>query len=603
MTKNLIQEKVKSLPGKPGVYQFFDHNKQIIYIGKAKNLKKRVSSYFNKNVYENNKIKVLVNKTYGIEHIVVASESDALLLENNLIKKYKPKYNINLKDDKTYPWICIKNEHFPRVFSTRKIYNDGSKYFGPYTSANTVRTLLSLIKKLYPLRTCSLNLAPEKIALGKYKVCLEYHLGNCKGPCEMLQTEEDYDEEIIQIQDILKGNIKELISYLDRSMKELSEKLQFEEAQKLKEKKELLQNFQMKSTIVNNKITNVDVFTLIEDEKYAWVNFIKVINGSVNQSYSVELRKKLDESKEELMEFALTEIRNRLKSDSNEIILPFKIENIPQNIKISVPAKGDKKKLLELSLRNAKAYMISQKQQKEDLIKRKSSERILISLQKDLHLNSIPFHIECIDNSNIQGTSAVAACVIFKNAKPSKSDYRHFNLKTVKGPNDTASMQEIVLRRYSSLLRDNEKLPQLLIVDGGKAQISAAMKSLEELNLKDKIAVIGIAERLEEIYFPNDPVSLYLNKNSESLKLIQQLRNEAHRFGIQFHRKKRSKAMTKSELENIKGIGDLTMQKLLKELKSYDNIVNADIKTLENIVGKTKAEILNNYFSESGKKN
>lgn len=599
MEQNFVQDKVQNLPGKPGVYQFIDQNKEIIYIGKAKNLKKRVSSYFNKQVYENRKIKILVNKIFDIEHIVVESESDALLLENNLIKKFKPRYNINLKDDKSFPWICIKNEPFPRVFATRKINDDGSKYYGPYTSASAVRALLSMIKKLYPLRTCNLNLSPKNLAKRKYKVCLEYHLGNCKGPCELLQTEEDYNYEISQIQDILKGNIKGLLAYFEQMMKDYSDNLQFEKAHEIKEKMNLLENFQMKSTIVNNKISNVDVFTLIEEEKNAWVNFIKVINGSIVQTYSVELDKKLEESKEVILEYALTEIRTRFKSDAKEIILPFIIENVPQNVKITVPVRGDRKKLLDLSLRNAKSYMLSRKQQKEAVIKRNSTERILLTLKKDLRLNSLPNHIECIDNSNIQGTSAVAACVVFKNAKPSKNDYRLFNIKTVNGPNDTASMQEIVQRRYSGLQEKNESLPQLLIVDGGKGQLNAALKSLEKLNLEDKIAVIGIAERLEEIFFPNDPVSLYLNKNSESLKLIQQLRNEAHRFGLQFHRNKRSKEMLKSELENIKGIGSITIEKLMKSLKTYDEIVKADDEILERIIGKSKTRILKKYFQEN----
>ncbi len=599
MEQNLVQDKVHNLPGKPGVYQFIDQNNEIIYIGKAKNLKKRVSSYFNKQVYENRKIKVLVNKIFNIEHIVVESESDALLLENNLIKKFKPKYNINLKDDKSFPWICIKNEPFPRVFATRKIYNDGSKYYGPYTSASAVRALLSMIKKLYPLRTCNLNLSPKNLAKRKYKVCLEYHLGNCKGPCELLQTEEDYNYEISQIHDILKGNIKGLLAYFEQMMKDHSDNLQFEKAQEIKEKMDLLENFQMKSTIVNNKISNVDVYTLIEEEKNAWVNFIKVINGFVVQTYSVELDKKLEESKEIILEYALTDIMTKFKSDAKEVILPFRIENVPHNVKIIVPVRGDRKKLLDLSLRNAKSYMLSRKQQKESVVKRNSTERILLTLKKDLRLNSLPNHIECIDNSNIQGTSAVAACVVFKNAKPSKNDYRLFNIKTVKGPNDTASMQEIVQRRYSGLQEKNESLPQLLIVDGGKGQLNAALKSLEKLNLEDKIAVIGIAERLEEIFFPNDPVSLYLNKNSESLKLIQQLRNEAHRFGLKFHRNKRSKEMMKSELENIKGIGSITIEKLMKSLKTYDEITKADTEILERIIGKSKTRILKKYFQEN----
>lgn len=596
ISQDLIFEKIKNLPGRPGVYQFLDQNKQIIYIGKAKNLKKRVISYFTKHVYENRKIKVLVKNTYDINHIIVESESDALLLENNLIKKFKPKYNINLKDDKSFPSICLKNEKFPRIFPTRKIVNDGSEYFGPYTSAIAVRTLLSFIKKLYPLRTCNLNLTEKNIAKKKFKVCLEYHLRNCKGPCEGLQTEEDYNYSVNQIKNILKGNMNGLVQYIENSMKQYADNLQFEKAQELKEKKELLKNFQMKSTIVNNKINNVDVLSIIDEGKYAWVNFIKVVNGSIIQTYSAELQKKLDEPKEILLEFALTEIRNKLNSNAKEVVLPFMIENIPENVKITIPLRGDKKKLLELSLRNAKSYMLVQKRQKEEIFKRKSSERILLKLKDDLRLNSLPLHIECIDNSNIQGSSAVAACVVYKNARFVKSDYRHYNIKTVEGPNDAASMQEVVYRRYSSLLENNQSLPQLLIVDGGKPQLNSALKSLNKLNLINQIAVIGIAEKLEEIFFPNDPVPLYLDKNSESLKIIQQIRNEAHRFGIQFHRKKRSNEMIKSKLEDINGIGDKTIQVLIRSLKSYDEIMNADIKVLEDLIGKSKAMKIKNHF-------
>jgi len=593
---NHLANTLKIIPGKPGVYQFIDQNNEIIYIGKAKNLKKRVSSYFNQNKHQNNKLKILIKNTHHINHIVVGSEADALLLENNMIKKYKPKYNINLKDDKTFPWICIKDEPFPRIFITRKYSETIAKYYGPYTSALTARTLLSLIKKLYPLRSCNLNLSYNNRIKRKFKVCLEYHIGNCKGPCEMLQTEEDYDLSIKQINHILKGNLKELLDYLDKLMKNFSDQYNFEKAQEIKEKIDSLKKFQMKSTIVSNRIDNVDVISFIDDNKSAWINFIKVINGAIVQTYSVELIKKLEESKELLLEFALTELRSRLNSNAKETVLPFIIKNIPEGTKITIPSKGEKKKLLELSEKNANFYMLAQKQQRSLIKEKKSHTRILSTLQQDLKLPCIPDHIECIDNSNIQGASAVSACVVFKNGRPSKSDYRHFNIKTVVGANDAASMKEIVERRYRSLLENTKNLPQLLIIDGGKPQLNAALQGLEKLNLHHRISVIGIAKKLEIIYFPNDPVPLFLNKNSESLKLIQQIRNEAHRFGIEFHRNKRNNSMINTELNNIKGIGDNTIQKLLTEFKSIENIKNASIKTMESIIGKHKANLIAKYF-------
>jgi len=591
-----IAEIVKSIPGKPGVYQFINRNNEIIYIGKAKNLKKRVSSYFNKNYQKNNKLKVLINNTYNINHIIVESETDALLLENNMIKKFQPKYNVNLKDDKTFPWICIKNESFPRIFITRKYSGTEGKFYGPYTSALTARTLLALIKKLYPLRTCSYNLSHNNLSKRKYKVCLEYHIGNCKGPCEMLQTEDDYNHSIKQINHILKGNLKDVLDYLEKLMNTFSNQHNFEKAQEIKEKIVNLKRFQMKSNIVNPKITDVDVISIIDDNKSAWVNFIKVVNGAVVQTYSVELIKKLDESRVSLLEFALTELRTRLFSNAKETVLPFQIENIPEGTKITVPTKGDKKKLLELSTKNAYFYMLAQKKQKNLTAEKKSPGRILLSLQKDLRLNNIPEHIECIDNSNIQGTSAVAACVVFRNGRPSKNEYRHFNIKSVIGANDPASMKEIVERRYKALLNEKKNLPQLLIVDGGKPQLNAAVKSLEKLKLQHRISVIGIAKKLEILYFPNDPVPLYLNKNSESLKLIQHLRNEAHRFGISFHRNKRNNNMINTKFIHIKGIGDITVQRLFKEFKSVDNIKNASFEMLESKIGKHKASLVKSYL-------
>ena len=592
-----LEDIIKNLPNKPGIYQFFDKNGELIYIGKAKNLRKRVESYFNKKNQPNNKLRVLVRKIWKIQHILVETESDALLLENNFIKKYQPRYNISLKDDKTFPWICIKNEPFPRVFSTRNYIADGSKYYGPYTSAVTVKTLLTLIKQLYTIRTCNYLLTKKNIDSKKFKVCLEFHIGNCKGPCENLQSEEDYNISITQIHDILKGNLKELLSYLEKIMKDFAGKFDYENAQIVKTKIDALNKFQLKSTIVSQSISDVDVLSIKDDVNSAYVNFIKVINGAIVQAYNIELKKKLNEQKEELLEFALIELRDRLNSNAREIILPFKIKNFPVGARISVPIKGDKKKLLDLSERNAVAYMFEQKRQHENISEKRLKNNVLEKLQKDLRMSEIPYHIECFDNSNIQGSDPVAACVVFKNGNPVKKDYRHFNVKTVKGPDDFASMREIVLRRYSSQLEKNEALPQLVIIDGGKGQISSAMESLELLQLRGKITLIGIAKRLEEIYFPEDPVPLYLDKNSESLRIIQKIRNEAHRFSIKLHRNKRSNNMTVSELISIKGIGEKTMRLLIQSLHSVENIKNSDVETLEKLMGKSKAKIIFNYFS------
>jgi excinuclease ABC subunit C len=591
-----LNEVVNNLPSDPGVYFFLNDKEEVIYLGKAKNLKKRVSSYFNKKQYENNKVRQLVKKIQNIQHIIVSSESDALLLENTLIKKHQPKYNINLKDDKSFPWICIKNEPFPRIFSTRNVIEDGSKYYGPYTSAGMVRTLLSLIKKLYPLRTCNYNLSPENIAKQKFKVCLEFHLGNCKGPCEGLQSSDDYANSIVSIHNILKGDLRSVLNLLEKSMHEYAAKYDFENASLIKDKIAELKKFQLKSTIVSNTIDNIDIVSIIEDNNASFVNFIKVIDGAVVQSHSIELSKKLNESKEETLEFALNSLRLKLQSNAREIILPFIIENPPPGVKILIPKIGDKKKLLELSQRNARMFMLERKRQKASLVDKKSYNRVLNTLQSDLRLPVLPVHIECFDNSNIQGSSPVAACVVFKNGKPYKSEYRHFNVKSVSGPDDFASMTEIVFRRYSSLLAKDEALPQLIIVDGGKGQLSAAVKALIDLNIYGKISIIGIAKRLEEIYFPHDPVPLYLDKNSESLKLIQQLRNEAHRFGINFHRLKRSGNMTNSELMDIKGVGEKTMKILFEEFKSLDTIKKLDIQELAKYIGKSKAGIVYEYF-------
>lgn len=594
--KDHINNILKTLPDNPGVYQFFNNKNEIIYVGKAKNLRKRISSYFNKTRHESNKIKVLVSKIEDIKHIIVDSESDALLLENNLIKKIQPRYNVLLKDDKTFPWICIKNERFSRVFSTRKIIHDGSEYFGPYTSAGMVRTLLELIHQLYNLRNCNYNLSEENIRNRKFKVCLEYHIGNCKGPCEDLQTEEDYNQTIVQIREIINGNLQNVLNYLKEMMKRYATDYRFEEAEMIKNKIEILEKFKSKSTIVNQKIHNVDVFSIVDKEKYAAVNYLKVVQGAIIQSHTVELVKKLDETNEDLLTYAIIDIRERFKSNSKEIIIPFKINEKLADVSLFIPKKGDKRHLLDLSERNARIYCL-EKQKKNELIQvKKDDNRVLERLKADLKLKSLPVHIECFDNSNIQGTNPVASCVVFKNGIPSKKDYRHFNIKTVTGPDDFASMEEIVFRRYIRLISENKTLPQLIIIDGGKGQLNAAIKSLKKLSIEKKVAIIGIAKKLEEIYFPGDPYPLYIDKRSESLKLIQQLRNEAHRFGITFHRDKRSKSMLDSELNHIKGVGEKTITLLLNHFESVEEIKLAKREILEKLIGKQKTATILEYF-------
>ncbi|MCG8802543.1 excinuclease ABC subunit UvrC [Tenacibaculum finnmarkense] len=591
-----LELQLKTLPTSPGVYQYFDNDEVIIYVGKAKNLKKRVSSYFTK-THENGKTRILVKKIARIEHIVVSTETDALLLENNLIKKYKPRYNILLKDDKSYPWICIKKERFPRVFSTRSVVKDGSEYFGPYTNIKMVQSLLSLIKELYPLRTCTYDLSEQKIASYKYKVCLEYHLKNCKGACEGYQQEEDYQQEITAIRNILKGNFKEILDKLQSLMLGFASEMKFEEAQKIKEKLALLQNYQAKSTIVNPSINNVDVFSIISDETYGYANFFKVMNGSIVQSYTTEIKKKLDESNKQLLELFIIETRNRFNSLSREVYVPFEVD-LGEQIKVTVPKLGDKKRVVDLSERNAKYYRIEQLKQLKIVNPERHINRIMRQMQRDLRLQDEPRHIECFDNSNIQGTHPVAACVVFKDGKPSKKEYRHYNIKTVVGADDFASMEEVVFRRYKRLLAENEPLPQLIIIDGGKGQLSSALKSLDALNLRGKIAIIGIAKRLEEIYYPGDSVPLYLDKKSESLKIIQFLRNEAHRFGITFHRNKRSKTAIKSELEEIPGIGEQTIATLLRRFKSVKRVKEATLDALEETIGVSKAKKVVQFYQK-----
>lgn len=589
-----IAVQLSALPDNPGVYQFYDKEGKILYVGKAKNLKKRVSSYFNK-TQEYGKTRVLVKKIQTINHIVVPTESDALLLENNLIKKLQPRYNVMLKDDKSYPWICIKKERFPRVFPTRKLIKDGSEYYGPYTSMKTVRTLLELVKSLYPLRTCNYDLSEEKIEGGKYKVCLEYHLGNCLGPCEGFQTEQEYHGQIEDIRQIIKGNLRDSLQSFKKQMNELAEKMEFEKAQRVKDKIDILENYQAKSTVVNPKINNVDVFTIISDETHAYVNFLQLSHGSIVRSHTLEIKKKLEETDEELLQLAITEIRQRFHSKSKEIYLQVPV-TVEENVKVILPKLGDKRRILELSERNARFYRQDKLKQIKITDPDRHTKRIMAQMKADLRLSVEPRHIECFDNSNIQGSNPVAACVVFKDGKPSKKDYRHFNIKTVDGPDDFASMEEVVHRRYKRLLSEDEPLPQLIVIDGGKGQLSSALKSLELLGLRGKIAIVGIAKRLEEIYFPEDPVPLYLDKRSETLKIIQQLRNEAHRFGITHHRNKRSKGAINSELEGIEGVGGKTAEQLLKNFKSVKRIKEASLESLAESVGMAKAKKIYKTF-------
>ena len=594
MSNPSLDIQIQTLPDSPGVYQYYDKDDKILYVGKAKNLKKRVSSYFNK-IHDTAKTNVLVKKIVTIKHIVVPTETDALLLENNLIKTLQPRYNVLLRDDKSYPWICIKKEPFSRIFPTRKMIKDGSEYFGPYTNFKTVSTILDLIKELYPLRTCNFDLSQNNIENHKFKVCLEYHIGNCKGPCEGLESLENYQKQIDAIREILKGNFKESMKDFKRLMNDLASKMQFEEAQKIKEKIETLEQYQSRSTIVNPKITNVDVFSIESDETAAYVNFLQISHGAIIRSHTLEIKKKLEETDEELLELAIIELRERFHLLSKEIIVPFPVELGP-TIKVTVPQLGDKKQILDLSIRNAKFYRIEQLKQLQIVDPDRHTNRIMAQMQKDLRLTVEPRHIECFDNSNIQGTNPVAACVVFKEGKPSKNDYRHFNIKTVEGPSDFASMQEVVYRRYKRMLDENQPLPQLIIIDGGKGQLSSALKSIDELGLRGKIAIIGIAKRLEELFYPGDSVPLYLDKKSETLKVIQQLRNEAHRFGITFHRDKRSKASLQSSMESIPGVGEKTMLTLIQHFKSVKRLKLATENEISEVVGVSKAKKITDFY-------
>ncbi len=597
MTTEDFKKLFPHLPDDPGVYRFIDENNVMIYVGKAKNLKKRVTSYFVKN-HAQYKTSVMLRHAKRIEFTIVESEQDALLLENTLIKNYQPRYNINLKDDKTYPFICIKNENFPRVFLTRNIERDGSEYFGPYTSVARVSSILDFIRKMYPLRTCNLQLNEKNIAARKFKICLEYHIGNCKGPCEARQTKESYEHSIAQIRHILKGNLGEVIQSLKRDMQLHADNYQFEEAALLKKQLLSLQDYQSKSLVVHPTITHVDVFSFKEDEKNAYVNCMRIVNGSVIQTRTLEINKKIEEDKEEILVFVIHELRNQMQSNSKEIIVPFHLDFPEQDVTVTVPSRGDKKKLLELSEKNLSYYLLVKMKESFENKRETPAQRILLQLQKDFRLTELPVHIECFDNSNFQGAFPVASMVVFRNGKPAKKDYRHFNIKTVEGPNDFASMEEIVFRRYKRLLDEKQSLPQLIMVDGGKGQLSAAMNSLEKLGLIGSVAVAGIAKRLEEIYFPGDPLPLYVDKKSPSLRLIQQLRDEAHRFAITFHRRKRDNATLKSALLDIKGISVKSAEKLLKQFHSVEKIRTASVQELDAVIGKAKSKILQAHFNE-----
>ena len=590
-----LKKKIKTIPENPGIYQFFDLNNNIIYIGKAKNLKKRVSSYFTANK-GNKKTELLTKNIRNIKYLVVNTEADALLLENSLIKKYQPKYNIQLKDDKTYPWICIKNEAFPRVFKTRKILKDGSKYFGPYPNIKTADTLLTLFQELYPLRSCNLDLSKKNIKKKHYKVCLEYHIGNCMGGCENFETEEKYQSYVSDIESIIKGNIKSVIEILTKRMSDFANALKFEEAQVIKDNILSLKKYQSKSTIVSPKIDNVDVITIHNEKNCAYVNYLVIKNGSIIHGHTFEVKKKLDENSSKIIEFVLPQLRSRFNSQSNEILISEDLSIDFEGLKFINPKRGEKKALIDLSSRNTKFYVLDKKRQLKNITKEKTSDVLLRELKNALNLSRFPFHIECFDNSNLSGSNPVAACVVFKNGKPSKKDYRHFNIKTVVGPDDFLSMEEVVYRRYKRMIEDGHPLPQLIIIDGGKGQLNSSLSALQRLNINKELNIISIAKRLEEIFSPGNPLPLYLDKRSKSLKLIQHIRNEAHRFGISHHRNKRSKNFLKSEIDQIKGIGNKTKESLFIKFKTLDKIKAAKLNTLTSLIGNSKGSIIYNYF-------
>ncbi len=592
-----LELQLKTLPSEPGVYRYYDKNEQLLYVGKAKNLKKRVLSYFNKHL-SGYRIKIMVGKIHRLETTIVNSEYDALLLENNLIKEHQPFYNVMLKDDKTYPWICIKNEDFPRIFLTRTKIKDGSEYYGPYAKVRPAKILLDTIKHIYKLRTCNLNLAPSKIDDGKYKVCLEYHIKNCEGPCEGLESKADYDEKIDAIRGMIKGDFRKAKEYLTGQMMKHAENLQFENAQLIKERLDILEDYQAKNTVVNSNIDDVDVFGMTSDETAAYVNFFKIRNGNIIQSFTTEIKKILEESDEDIMEEALIEIRQKFSSDSREVLLPFHLSVEIPNVKLIVPKVGDKKRIVELSEKNAREYRLEKLKQVQIVDPERHTNRIMAEMQKLLRMPVEPRHIEGFDNSNIQGTNPVSACVVFKDGKPSKADYRIFHPKTVEGPNDFATMEEVIYRRYKRMLDEGESLPQLILIDGGKGQLSSAVKSLRLLGLYGKITIVGIAKRLEEIFFPEDSIPLYLDKKSETLKILQRVRDEAHRFGVKHHRTRRKNSTIKSELDEIPGVGERTVELLLSKLKSVKRIKEANLETLEEILGKSKAKIIRDFFDQ-----
>lgn len=591
------QKLASEIPKLPGIYKFIDKNETIIYVGKAKNLKNRLSSYFGQKKHQAYKTRTMVKNASRFEYLVVDTENDALLLENTLIKKFQPRYNVMLKDGKSYTYICIKKERFPRVFFTRRVIRDGSTYFGPYTSKFKAKQLLEVVKRLFPLRTCSYNLSEENIKKDKFKVCLEFHIKNCKGACEGLESETDYNAKIDQVKNILKGQVKPVKDFLKDAMQQQVDSLQFEAAHHTKERLSYLEEYHAKSTVVSHSIQDVDVFSILDNEEWAYINYLKVINGALINSDTIELKKNLNDDSAELMAFSIQLLRDKFNSIAPEVVSPIPVRLLDENILVTIPKRGDKKKLLDLAEKNLIYFSL---QKKREAINRQNkqtpAERILKTLQSDLQMNEVPFHLECFDNSNIQGTHPVASCVVFKNAKPSKKDYRKFNIKTVEGPNDFASMEEVVQRRYKRLIAENQDLPQLVIIDGGKGQLSSAYRIFKELGIEDKVTLIGIAKRLEEIYFPNDPIPIYINKKSESLKLIQHARNEAHRFAINFHRDQRSRSFTQSELVNIEGIGDKTSQKLLKHYGSVKLIRQASVSDLTAVVGPSNAKKIKEYF-------
>lgn len=603
MTLEEFKEIQPTIPKEPGVYKFLSEKDEVLYVGKAKVLRNRVSSYFSKHGDGRAKVKTLVRRSAKLEFTIVNTEQDALLLESTLIKKYQPKYNAMLKDGKSYSYICIKKERFPRVFLTRRVIRDGSTYFGPYMSKWRVEIITDLIRKLFKIRTCTLNLSSENIQKEKFKVCLEYHIKNCEGPCVGFETEEHYLEKIDQIKNILKGNFSEVRKHLKNKMQTFAERLEFEKAQEIKEKLKAFEDYQGKSTVVSTTIKDVDVFSITNDDKMAYVNYLKVVNGALINIFTQEIKLNIDsESDEGLLSYTIPFLREKFNSSAPEIIVPFNIVLADEQINLTIPKIGDKKKLLDLSIKNVLFFKNKRGKEEASRAKKKTNtERILNTIKEDLQMDETPLHIECFDNSNLQGTNPVASCVVFKNGKPSKKDYRHFNIKTVEGPDDFASMTEIVYRRYSRLLKEGEPLPQLVIIDGGKGQLSASMKSITKLGLENKMVVVGIAKKLEEIFFPGDSIPLYINKKSESLKVIQHARNEAHRFAITFHRNQRSKNFISSKLVEIPGVGKVTAKKLLQHFKSVKKIEEASYEELSDVVGKIMANRIVNGLARDKK--